>query len=308
MSKKDMTMRKWRREYMRIVRLRNLAAATLDERAKCSKDLCRAIGPDRRLRKVRPVHVAQAMRAVWEAGQQSRAQRLLVVARDMFAEAVSAGALDKNPAMHVKPLPYHVRRARLSIRHWRRTQAVLAGERAKWRRLLAVLALVTGQRRSDLVKMRFADVWGGYLHVEQVKTGARIALPLDLKLRAIKMTLGDVIELCRAYEPPGETLLRKSTGAPVSVGMLSKAFTSAFALAVKRWRHPEHTTPSLAECRSLSERLYSSQGIDTQTLLGHKRPATTALYHDDRGLSRAEGRWRHLSLRRRRRRRRKAAK
>jgi integrase len=299
MGKKDMTLTAWKKEYMRVVGLRPLCEATIDEKARCAKYLCHAIGK-RKLRKLRPVHIARVMRDVWEQGQQSKARRLLVVARDMLAEAVFAGRLERNPATAVKPLPYHIKRARLSIRHWRQTQAVLATEQTPWRRWLAVLALVTGQRRSDLVKMRFSDVWGGYLHIEQVKTGARIALPLDLRLRAIGMSLGDVIEKCREYGRPGETLLRKSTGAALCASSLSKAFAAAFTQAV-RWKHPELTVPSLAEIRSLSERLYSAQGVDTQTLLGHKRPATTALYHDDRGLGRAEGRWRKLSLRRKRR-------
>jgi len=89
--------------------------------------------------------------------------------------------------------------------------------------------------------------------------------------------------------------LRKSTGAPLAAASLSQAFARA-----TRWRRANHSAPSLAEIRSLSERLYSTRGVDTQTLLGHRRAATTAIYHDDRGLGRAEGRWQHLRLRRRR--------
>jgi len=295
MGKKDITLQEWRHEYMRVVGMRSLAGVTVDEKRRCAKLLCREIGK-KKLHKVRPVHIAHVMRDIWERGQQSKARRILVVARDMLSEAISTGYLDRNPAAVVKPLPYHIRRARLSICHWRRTQAMLTTESAPWRRMLAVLALITAQRRSDLIKMRFDDVWSGYLHIEQVKTGARIALPLDLRLRALGMTLGEVIEQCREYDPPGETLLRKSTGAPLTASSLSKAFASAFSQAV-RWNRPELSVPSLAEIRSLSERLYSAQGIDTQTLLGHKRPTTTAIYHDDRGLSKAEGRWRKLSLR-----------
>ena len=43
------------------------------------------------------------------------------------------------------------------------------------------------------------------------------------------------------------------------------------------------TPPSFYEQRSLSERLYHQQGIDTQVLLGHKHQRMTDLYHDDRG-------------------------
>ncbi|HCJ5889806.1 TPA: integrase, partial [Klebsiella pneumoniae] len=37
------------------------------------------------------------------------------------------------------------------------------------------------------------------------------------------------------------------------------------------------------EQRSLSERLYREQGIDTQKLLGHKTMKMTDRYNDDRG-------------------------
>lgn len=49
------------------------------------------------------------------------------------------------------------------------------------------------------------------------------------------------------------------------------------------WVPPEGKTPtSFHEQRSLSERLYEKQGIDTQQLLGHKSAAMTELYHDER--------------------------
>nr|WP_241489112.1 hypothetical protein [Cronobacter sakazakii] len=39
---------------------------------------------------------------------------------------------------------------------------------------------------------------------------------------------------------------------------------------------------TLHEQRSLAERLYEAQGVDTQKLLGHKSPNHAARYHDDR--------------------------
>ena len=49
--------------------------------------------------------------------------------------------------------------------------------------------------------------------------------------------------------------------------------------------HKLHEWPSLHECRSLAARLYRSEGVDVQTLLGHKDAEMTAIYTDDRGLS-----------------------
>lgn len=45
----------------------------------------------------------------------------------------------------------------------------------------------------------------------------------------------------------------------------------------------EGTPATFHEQRSLAERLYDAQGIDTQKLLGHRSPQQTAKYHDDRG-------------------------
>jgi integrase len=39
--------------------------------------------------------------------------------------------------------------------------------------------------------------------------------------------------------------------------------------------------PSFHEIRSLSERLYRAQGMDTQTLLGHRCRRMTDKYNDD---------------------------
>ena len=44
------------------------------------------------------------------------------------------------------------------------------------------------------------------------------------------------------------------------------------------------TIPTFHEQRSLSERLYEEQGINTQQLLGHSSDRMTAQYHNDRGL------------------------
>lgn len=45
----------------------------------------------------------------------------------------------------------------------------------------------------------------------------------------------------------------------------------------------EETPATFHEQRSLSERLYREQGINTKDLLGHKTQQQTDKYHDDRG-------------------------
>ncbi|TGD43112.1 integrase, partial [Salmonella enterica subsp. enterica serovar Poona] len=54
-----------------------------------------------------------------------------------------------------------------------------------------------GQRREDIVNMKFSDVFDNRLYVTQIKTGMKIAIPLSLTLRATGLRLGTVIDRCR---------------------------------------------------------------------------------------------------------------
>ena len=106
--------------------------------------------------------------------------------------------------------------------------------------------------------------------------------------------LGGVIAACRSYRPHGgEFLLRASTGRPLCAASLSARFCDARVNAGVVGQEGKEP-PTLHECRSLSERLYREQGIDTKTLLGHTRQAMTDAYNDDRGLTAND--WRTLTL------------
>lgn len=47
-----------------------------------------------------------------------------------------------------------------------------------------LLALYTGQRKSDLVRMRWSDYDGKFIHIQQKKTGIKLSIPVHPKLRA----------------------------------------------------------------------------------------------------------------------------
>jgi integrase len=181
-----------------------------------------------------------------------------------------------------------VLRDRLEFEMWKQMRAAAAQHSVKWSERMLLLALIIGQRRADLHKMRFDDVQDGMLLIEQQKKagkkhGARIGLPLDLRLDVIGLSLGEVIEMCRDYAPPGPTLLRKANGKPLkTISMLTYRFADLIK-PLGTWAPKKR--PSLHECRSLSARLYKDQGIDTQTLLGHKHKEMTEKYEDDRGLT-----------------------
>lgn len=158
---------------------------------------------------------------------------------------------------------------------------------------MLLLALAIGQRRADLAKVRFDDVVDGHLRIEQQKEagkgyGARLEIPLTLRLNCIDMTVGDVVEHCRHSAKPGPTLLRQANGRPIEMSSLSARFCAHIKAVLGDNDPGMHKRPSLHETRSLSARCYVEQGIPktvVQTLLGHSDAEMTELYLDDRGLS-----------------------
>lgn len=258
----------------------------------------------RRLWGARPIdelrahEIITSLRAEFIPHQKSTAQRVLAELRDAYNEAIANDWVQVNPAASIKLPTQRVKRKRLSFETWGQMRTLAQASRQPWLELLLLLALVTGQRRGDLVKMRFDDVVDGHLRVEQAKQagkgyGARVAIPLTLRCDAIGMTVGEVIERCRASGGAGQTLLRKANGGALEESSLSIRFAECIRAVCGSSAYGIDEWPSLHEVRSLSARVYRAQGIDVQTLLGHKHAEMTALYEDDRGLSAKD--WKMLS-------------
>lgn len=289
------TLGEWLDVYEPIIAQREYSAQTVKNKSICVRHIRRLLGAQT-MRSLKPHHLTTAVRA-FLPDRAPTAQRLLDELRDVFTEAVANGWADINPALHVRRPAAKVKRQRLTLEQWQQMRTLAAAGSIKWLEPMLLLALVTGQRRADLCKMCFDDVSDGYLHIEQQKKagkahGARVAIPLALRLEVIAMTVGDVIELCRDYAKLGPTMLRKKNGAAFErPEMLSYRFEECIN-KIGAW--PQGVRPSLHECRSLAERMYRKQGIDTQTLLGHKSQSMTDRYNDDRGLN--AGKWKRLEL------------
>lgn len=283
------TVAEWAEVYGQIVAGRPISDKTKANRRGALRHVVRCFG-SRTVSSVRPHEVSALVRSVALRHPQT-AKRVLFETADMFNECVNYGWIDRNPAASVKAPLVRVQRKRLTLDNWRAIKAHADAHMPPWVGHMLLLALVTGQRRSDVVKMRFDDVWDGYLHIEQAKTGTRLALPTALRLDALGLSLADVIDRCRCYPTASAYLLRKSNGKPLAHASLSANFEAARQAVLPS---VSGIPASLHECRSLSERLYRAQGIDTKVLLGHKHQAMTDIYNDDRGLSR--GKWTTLQL------------
>ncbi|ENI5443289.1 phage integrase Arm DNA-binding domain-containing protein [Citrobacter freundii] len=232
--------------------------------------------------------IAQILEEYLSAGQPRMAQVVRSVLIDVFKEAQHYGEVPPghNPALATKQPRRKITRQRLSLAEWQKIFDI-ADKKHQYMGNAMLLALVTGQRLGDLSKMKFSDIWDDHLHIEQEKTGSKIAIRLSLRLNAINWSLRDVIARCRDYalSPYLIHFFRATSqaerGAQVKANTLTMNFSKARDLAEIDWG--TGTPATFHEQRSLSERLYKVQGIDTQKLLGHKSPNQTARYHDDRG-------------------------
>lgn len=232
--------------------------------------------------------IAQLLDEYITAGQPRMAQVVRSVLIDVFKEAQHYGEVPPgyNPALATKQARRKITRQRLSLEEWQKIFDI-ADARHRYMGNAMLLALVTGQRLGDISRMKFSDIWDDHLHVIQEKTGSKIAIPLSLRLNAINWSLRDVVARCRDYAVSPylvhffRTTSQAERGAQVKSNTLTTNFSRARDLAEIDWGNGSPAT--FHEQRSLSERLYKEQGVDTQKLLGHKTQQQTDRYHDDRG-------------------------
>ncbi|WP_421589343.1 phage integrase Arm DNA-binding domain-containing protein [Rahnella aceris] len=222
-----------------------------------------------------------------EKGQGRMAQMVRSNLSDVFKEAQHAGEVPAgyNPAKATKQPRAKVSRQRLSFDEWKAIYSAALTLPVHIPRAM-LLALITGQRIGDISKLKFTDIWDDKLHVVQQKTGAKVAIPLSLKSEALGLSLQDVIAECRDSVLSQWILhhhrsRRNCTrGGQITKSTLSKGFAEARDKSGLLWEG--ENPPTFHEQRSLSERLFREQGINTQVLLGHKNSQMTEKYNDDR--------------------------
>lgn len=275
----------WSVEYMQYQHTKGLTPKTIDDTQRHINRLNNNIGKYS-LDEITPRHIAQLVNEIVEAGTPRTAVRILQRAVDCFNLAIVYGHLKNNPAVAIKAPKVKVSRRRLSYDDFLLIRKV-AKKHIPGRYMLN-LALVTGQRRTDLMNMKFSDVKDDHLHITQQKTGAKIALPLNLKLDAAGLELRAVIEDCKKGlgSRKSEYMLFRRNGDQVDPSYATRVFRELRLKAGVLGDEERPAPPSLHEIRSLAERMYREQGINTQILLGHKTRAMTDKYNDDRGLDR----------------------
>jgi len=302
-SPKYRTLSQWAVIYNNIIQTKTISAKTKDNRKNYLSKILVVFG-DTAISKIRSCDISIFIAEIQKTHPQL-ARRVLVELQCLFEQALLARWIEEDPSLVVKRPRVTVSRQRLSLSEWEDIYNYTDCCSPPWVSRLLLLALITGQRRGDLLKMRFSNIWINentgieYLRIKQEKTGVNLAIPLDIKLNILDKSLREVIESCRSYaildSDNDGYLLRKTTGGKLSPPSASWRFEQARE-AVLGIHSSKGTPASLHEIRSLAERLYREQGINTMQLLGHTSQTMTDLYNRDRGLSSREGQWKTVVL------------
>lgn len=243
-----------------------------------------------KMRQIGTVHVAQFLDAVAKASGAASGRNVRSKLGDIFRWAETQGVIDvgMSPVTATFNPEYKVKRERMSLEQfW-----LIHAQASTWAKNAMMLALVTGQRRDDIVNMKFADYIDGYLHVAQGKSGGEMKLQIDgaIRLAKIGVSVGEVVASCRDLIISRHLVHHTERVSTAKPGEKVRASTVSLAFAKARDRaaiaaSDGRTPPTFHEIRSLSERLYREEfGADfAQSILGHRSAQMTAKYDDLRG-------------------------
>lgn len=264
---------------------RKLAKATLDLYAVRLRQIVARLGS----LPVDGVTIAHVAAYLDSLSARSSNQTRAILA-DVFAHAVAKGLCPDNPAALTIPRIEEVARKRHTLEGLMAIRAEAEG----WLQNAIDLALVTAQRRGDILAMRFDDVRDGYLHVIQHKT-ARSSDAGYLRILVTQQRKA-VIDRCRDNVPspylihrkPERTSQAQQKGkahwTKIEEGYLSRAFKAAREKANAYPGLTDAQQPGFHEIRALAIHLMKKAGKDAQGLAGQADQKTTKNYlagHDD---------------------------
>jgi integrase len=148
-------------------------------------------------------HVMKVIAASMQSSGPHAANNLLKVLRDALDHAVELGWVKENAARGVR----RIRAKSEGFKDWSEDQ-IAAYEKhypsGTRERLAMALLLYTGQRRGNAVKMGRQDRSGDTIRVRQVKTDARLVIPMHpaLKRELDKLPQGDLTYLLTTFGKP----------------------------------------------------------------------------------------------------------
>ncbi len=188
----------------------------------------------------------------------------------IFQYAIAEGLTKENPADATIKKTTEVKRQRLSLEGFYKIRE----QAPEWLQNTMDLALITAQRRSDLVNLKWTDIHDGFIWIQQQKvekwgTG-KIKIPTTSKILATLIKCKNPTEFVISYK-------NKSVNADY--------LTKEFAEARNKSGHftEMESPPTFHEIRALSSFMQKKAGIETsktQVLMGHSSEKMTEHYQE----------------------------
>jgi integrase len=232
-------------------------------------------------------HIADMLEKIEERGKMQWAVHVRSRMKVLCRRGKALGWMKENPATDTERAQVTVKRRRLTLDGFKAIMEK-APEVALWLPNAMLLALVSGQDRSTIARWEHSFQQDGYAVLTRGKTGVRIAIPLELRMDVLGMSLADVITRCRSTGIVSKYLIhhiKPNVNAPKGSAIMLKTITAKFKEARDLAGITGDDAPTFHEMRSLSKRLYMEQGnVDTKALLGHMTDAIADLYANSRGL------------------------
>lgn len=129
------------------------------------------------------------------------------------------------------------------------------------------LALLTGQRQGDIIRFRWADIRDDALHLQQSKTGKRLAIEISPELEAV---LDECWKLKGSGSTGGEFILPTRTGKPFT----SAGFRAGWQKVRLKWERGGGEPMRFHDIRALAATKCATPE-EAQRLLGHSNIAMT---------------------------------
>lgn len=212
-------------------------------------------------RQVLPRHVAKLK--LHMADTPNMSNRVISFLRMVFAYALEQQVVDSNPCIGIRR---HAEKKRDRYITDDEFSAICASA-SDYMRSIFEMCYLTGQRISDVLSIRLADISPAGIAFEQQKTGAKLVVAMSPDLEDL---LGRIKALPRRVR--GLTLFcARSGGKPVSYETVKQAFRSACVKA-----NIEGATIHDLRAKSLTDT--DRQGNDAQKLGGHTDPKMTKRY------------------------------
>lgn len=287
---KPETLDDWLETYKGIIGKRLAEGAIADSTAKGYVQKCATIGAGigKTIMSAVTTRTIAEFLAQYE-GRERMGQAMRSLLLDVFREAIAAGWLDRNPVEVTRAKRVETKRSRLSLDQFMAIHAKASEDSPTWFVHFLELALLTGQRRGDVAKMRYRDINDGCLNVDQQKNkrmntaGHKVAIPLEIEIAGFSLpdTLAKTRNVVSQYLVHH---VRQAGRARVGSKVRVHTIAAEFAVIREAVGITGDNPPTIHEIRSLSARLYKEKYGEefAQALLGHKSATMAALYLDER--------------------------